>query len=233
VFDVIAFDADDTLWHNEVFYDQGRVFFRKLFAERLDPDVAEQALNRIEVDNIQHFGYGIKSFVLSMVEAALELTGGDVSGSTIKEVLEFAKWMIHAELELFEGVADVLAELSTTNRLILVTLGDQFEQSLKVARSGLKGYFRHIEILAEKTPESYSALLDKHRVEPGKFLMVGNSLRSDILPVVEIGGVAVHIPYDGTWSHERVLPRPVQEHEYYRLEHIGLLPGLVRQLRTV
>jgi putative hydrolase of the HAD superfamily len=232
MFDIIAFDADDTLWHSETFYHQGREMFGRLLALHPDPDVVQQTLDRIEIYYTRHYGYGIKSFTLSMVEAAIELTDGKIAGREIESILDYAKRVLQADLDLFEGAAEALAELCGDYDLMMITKGDLFEQQSKITRSGLAGYFRYIEIVEEKSPRTYRTLLEKLGFLPERFLMVGNSLRSDILPVLEIGGQAVHIPYDGTWAYENVLDRPLGEDEYHELEHIGQVPELIRVLSS-
>jgi putative hydrolase of the HAD superfamily len=228
--DVIAFDGDDTLWSNEPRYTQGKETLKQLLSGYLSPQAVGHRLDQVEVDNIRYWGYGIKSFVLSMIETAIELTGGRISGSEIREVLAIGKRMLGARVELFEGVESVLAGLAREHALMLVTKGDLFEQELKVGRSGLAGYFRHVEVVGEKSAESYRALLEKYGVQPAGFLMVGNSLRSDILPVLEIGGRAVYIPYANTWSHEHVEAPPLHRPGFYELERIDQLEDLIRKL---
>ncbi|MFC1878587.1 HAD family hydrolase [Chloroflexota bacterium] len=229
-FDVIAFDADDTLWHNEIIYDRGRQMFQNFFESILSPQETDQALSSIEIYNIRHYGYGIKSYALSMIEAALELGGDRLQTKQIQEILAFAKEIIHAQIDLMKDVEVVLRDLSADFDLMLVTKGDLFQQELKIGRSGLAGYFDFIEVLSEKTPVDYEKLLGKFGIDPRGFLMVGNSLRSDILPVIEIGGQAIHIPYDSTWTHETILERPLGKDEYYQLDSIGQVPQFIRGL---
>jgi putative hydrolase of the HAD superfamily len=226
----IAFDADDTLWHNEGFYTQAKAAFVSLLAGYAPPDEIAETLDHTETDNVRVYGYGIKSFILSMVEVAVELSQGQVTGEQVGEILRLAREMLQADLELFEHAQATVAEMAQTHRLMLVTKGDLFEQEAKVARSGLAEYFDQIAIVGDKTPQTYRRLLRQHSISPSHFLMVGNSLRSDIAPVVEIGGWAVYVPYDHTWAHEAVLERPLDESDYLEIEHLGQLPELVAGL---
>ena len=228
---VIGFDADDTLWHNELFYLQGLKHLGRLLSVYMDPDLSEEMLNKIDVDNIEYWGYGIKSFTLSMIETAIALTEGQVKGGEILSIIDYAKQGMKAALKFFEHVESSLEKLSGTYDLMLITKGDQFEQEKKIKRSGLSGYFRYIEIVAEKSRETYQAILTKYGIDPAGFLMVGNSLRSDILPIIEIGGRAVYIPYSQTWSHENLTGSGFDKTLYFELEHIGQLPELVSNLR--
>ncbi len=227
---VIAFDADDTLWHNETRYLEAASQYSQLLSRYHSPERAVQRLDEIELQNVGCYGYGIKSFTLSMIEAALELSAGQVTGSEVQEILNLGRQMLTAPVELFEHAAETLAGLSRNYDLMLITKGDLFEQGLKVERSGLTPHFRYVEIVAEKTAASYRALLERHKLRAERFLMVGNSLKSDILPVLQIGGQAVYIPYAHTWIHERVMDAEVAQDGYYELAHLGELPALVEKL---
>lgn len=228
-FETIAFDADDTLWHSERLYVNAQARFRQLLAHYHSPDWIEERLYQTEMRNLKHFGYGIKAFALSMIETALELTEGRVAGSDIGMIIGWAKEMLAAEVELLEHVAETIAALAQTYPLMLITKGDLLDQEAKIARSGLAPYFRHVEIVSDKSRESYTALLQRHNLAPARFLMVGNSLRSDILPVLALGASAVHIPYQLTWAHETAEP-PAGQPGYYEIAHLGLLPGLLERL---
>jgi putative hydrolase of the HAD superfamily len=230
MFDVIAFDADDTLWHNEHLYTMKRDQFIDLLRPYADPDHIGKTLDTTEIANLRYYGYGIKSFALSMVETAVSLTNGRVSGEAIQAILQFSKEMRDHPVQLLDGVEAVLDELGQTHDLMLITKGDLFEQESKIARSGLVERFRYVEIVSEKEAETYDGLLHKHGIAPSRFLMVGNSVRSDVLPVVEIGGTAVHIPYATTWAHEQVTFAPEYQLPYQVLEHIGLLPQYLKRL---
>ncbi len=230
--DAIAFDADDTLWHSESLYAAAQEEYRRLLAPYAEAGTIDRVLHQTEMRNLPTYGYGIKAFALSMIEAALELSRRQITGAEIQRVLDLAKQMLSTDVELLEGVAEVVAQLAQTYPLLLITKGDLVHQEAKIEQSGLKAYFRSIEIVADKTPQSYAALLARHHIEPSRFLMVGNSLRSDVLPVLEIGGQAVHVPYAITWVHEQVDVPPDQQGRYHELEHIGRLPFLVKQLET-
>src|SRR3974377_1251488 len=229
-FDAIAFDADDTLWHSESLYAAAQEEYRNLLAPYAEAETVDRVLHHTETRNLPTYGYGVKGFALSMIEAALEVSEWQISGSEVQKVLDLAKQMLSTNVELLEGVADVVAQLAQTYPLMLITKGDMVHQEAKIEQSGLKPYFRTIEIVADKTPQSYAALLSRHHIEPSRFLMIGNSLRSDVLPVLEIGGQAVHVPYVITWVHEQVEVPPDQQGRYHELEHIGQLPFFGKRL---
>ncbi|HWQ32153.1 MAG TPA: HAD family hydrolase [Blastocatellia bacterium] len=223
MFDIIAFDADDTLWHNERHYTEAKERFKSILTRYHDQEWIEQRLDETELQNLKRYGYGIKSFTLSMIETAIQLTEGRIIGSEIQEIIALAWEMLGRQMEIFEGVPEILRELSASHRLMLITKGDLFEQEAKVSRSGLSDYFTSIEIVSEKTPQSYCAILDKHRIRPERFLMIGNSLRSDVLPVLEIGGHAIHIPFETTWVHEMVPEDVLKGRNFVSLDHLGQL----------
>jgi putative hydrolase of the HAD superfamily len=231
-FDVIAFDADDTLWHNEYLYQRMRDEFTQLYSSEFDPQFVEQKINQDEIGNLKYYGYGIKSFILSLIEAAVELSDGRVDAGKIQHIINFGKEMLRADVPLFEQAEGVLTELSQDYDLMMVTKGESFEQMRKVRHSGLAGYFRYIEVVGEKSKETYQELLGKYRFEPSRFLMIGNSLRSDVIPVLEIGGQAVLIPYDQTWFHENEGDQTFTSADYYEIEHLGQLPDLIRRINT-
>lgn len=228
-FDVIAFDADDTLWHNERSYVNTQIKLKQMLAQYHQPEWIEERLYQTEMRNLQHFGYGIKAFALSMIETAVELTEGRITGREIQTIINMAKEMLTSDIELLEHVADTLTHLMSSYTLMVITKGDLRDQEIKIARSGLAQHFRHIEIVSDKSQESYSVLLQRHTIAPERFLMVGNSLRSDILPVLAIGASAVYVPHQLTWAHEAGEP-PVDHPRYYELEHLGLLPSLLARL---
>ncbi|MGB6421518.1 MAG: HAD family hydrolase, partial [Anaerolineales bacterium] len=228
----IALDADDTLWHNEWLYQRMRDEFIQLYSSEFDPQFVEQKINQDEIGNLKYYGYGIKSFILSLIEAAVELSDGCVDAEKIQHIIEFGKEMLRADVPLFEQAEGVLIELSQDYDLMLVTKGESFEQMRKVRQSGLAGYFRYIEVVGEKSKETYLELLGKYRFEPSRFLMIGNSLRSDVIPVLEIGGQAVLIPYDQTWFHENEGDQKNTTADYYEIEHLGQLPDLIRRIES-
>jgi putative hydrolase of the HAD superfamily len=229
--EMVAFDADDTLWHNEPLYDQARIQFCKILSAYQPADKLENRLSDIEIGNIEIYGYGIKSFILSMVEAAVDLSAGQVTGYEIQDILDISKQMLTAEVPLFEHTKNVLESLYSIYDLILITKGDLFEQIRKVERSGIASYFRLIEVVEDKTEKSYRTLLQKYNIDPAKFLMVGNSIRSDILPVINIGGQAVYIPYATTWVHERVTDLEIDQHKFAEINNLSQLPEYLTALK--
>jgi putative hydrolase of the HAD superfamily len=230
--DVIAFDADDTLWHNETLYLMTQDKFKQLLLSHHSTERIAQELDETETHNLQYFGYGIKGFTLSMIETAIELTDGRIQGREIQEIINFAKEMLKAPVQPLEHVEEVIAKLSESHALMIITKGDLFDQETKIARSGLASHFKHIEIVSEKTSDTYERILAKYNIDPRRFLMVGNSLRSDILPVLAIGGQAVYVPYHATWAHETVINQGEEQKGYFECEHIGLLPALVERLSS-
>jgi putative hydrolase of the HAD superfamily len=202
--EVIAFDADDTLWVNETYFREAEVKFAKLLAQYETENKVDQELFKKEMENLELYGYGVKGFVLSMVESALEISNYKVEPKIIEQIISIGKDMIQKPIELLDDVKHTLTVLSSKYKLILATKGDLLDQERKLEKSGLLKYFHHIEVLSEKKPENYKRLLAHLDVVPPKLLMVGNSLKSDILPIVEIGAQAIHIPFHTTWGHEVV-----------------------------
>jgi putative hydrolase of the HAD superfamily len=229
-FDIIAFDADDTLWHTERLYVDAQSKFVQLLSLYHRPEWIQERLDETEGRNLAHFGFVIKAFALSMIETAVELTEGRVSGRDIGALVGIARDMLNAEVQLLDDAADTIAQLARQYPLMLITKGDLLDQENKIKRSGLANYFPRIEIVSHKTPESYARLLEQHRITPSRFLMVGNSLKSDILPVLELGSSAVHVPYELTWLHERAEPPPDGHAGYYKIERLKELPALLALL---
>lgn len=231
-FDVIAFDGDDTLWHNERSYRAGRERFRHILAAagvKLSVTAVERHISRTEVDNIQYYGYGISSFVLSLLETSIELSGGRIIGRDLRGLIELARDMVTEPVEVFEPAAAVLAELAETHPLMLVTKGDLLHQRSKLDRSGLDRFFRYVEVVSHKTPAVYRSIFTRHQIEPARFLMVGNSMRSDVLPVVAAGGWAVHVPAALTWSHEHARATRGQKRRYFEVSSLsGLMEAIER-----
>lgn len=231
-FQFVAFDADDTLWHTEPLYIQTQTEFKRLLSAYHSPEWIDQKLYQTEMRNLQLFGYGIKAFVLSMIETAIELTEGRIQGSEIQQIIDQGRKMLASEIRLLDGVSETVAALAQTHPLMLITKGDLIDQEVKLARSGLGDYFQSFEVTSDKTAPVYQTILTKHNIEPQRFLMVGNSLRSDILPVVELGAKAVYIPYALTWAHESgERPQPGLP-GYYELDSIVNLPKLVEQIES-
>ncbi|WP_242087305.1 HAD family hydrolase [Aestuariivivens sediminis] len=201
---VIGFDADDTLWVNETYFREAEAEFALLLSDYETLNKIDQELFKVEIKNLELYGYGIKAFVLSMVETALELSNYNVDTATIQAILSIGKKMLSKPVELLDGVEEVLKVLSKKYRLILATKGDLLDQERKLIKSGLTNYFHHIEVLSDKREANYSKLLSHLDIEPSEFLMIGNSLKSDILPLVNIKAHAIHIPFHTTWAHEMV-----------------------------
>ncbi len=199
----VAFDADDTLWHNETLFIETQGKFRQLLLQYHTEEWIAQRLYETEMKNLKHFGYGIKGFTLSMIETAIELSEGRIGGDEINQIIGFSKEMLKFPVEMLEGVKETVKKLSNTHKLLIITKGDLFDQESKIARSGLGDYFHHIEVVPRKTPDVYEKILSKQKITPESFMMVGNSLKSDVLPVATIGGTGVHIPYQTTWAHEK------------------------------
>ena len=201
---VIGFDADDTLWVNETYYREAEMEFAKLLGAYETANKIDQELFKKEMDNLGLYGYGVKSFVLSMVESALEMSNHTISNDAIQDIIDIGKRMINKPVELLDDVEEVLKSLSSNYRLILATKGDLLDQERKLEKSGLTKYFHHIEVLSDKQEPNYAQLLNHLYIKPSEFLMIGNSLKSDVLPLVHIKAHAIHVPFHTTWAHEQV-----------------------------
>lgn len=227
---IIAFDADDTLWHNETLFQLTHQKYEDLLSGYRDKEWIREKLFETEMRNLKYFGYGIKGFTLSMIETAIQMTQGKVTGKEIQTIINYAREMIKAPVELLDHARETIELLHGKYPLMLITKGDIFDQESKIARSDLSDFFDPIEILSTKTAETYRAVFEKHEIDPTTVLMVGNSLKSDILPVLEIGGHAVFVPYPLCWEHEKVDTSKLDDIHYHELEHIGLLPFLIEEL---
>ena len=201
---VIAFDADDTLWVNEPYFRASEEKFCALMGEYMSERDLERELLKIEIANLGLYGYGIKGFILSMMEAALKISGGTINAQGVEQILELGKQMLNQPIELLDGVEEVLAALKSNYRLVVATKGDLLDQERKLKKSGLIDYFHHVEIMSEKDETNYLKLLKHLDIQPDEFLMIGNSLKSDVLPVLNIGGHAIHVPFHITWAHEQI-----------------------------
>lgn len=227
MFEIIAFDADDTLWHNESTFQATEAQLVEMLASYHPDEHVRQRLLETEVHNLKHFGYGVKGFTLSMIETAIELTGGEIRGSDIHRIIDWGRQMLNAPVELLEGVRETVETLAGSYKLMLLTKGDLFDQEQKLARSGIGEQFSAVEIVSEKNVDTYRRIIARAGVEPRQFLMVGNSLKSDVLPALDAGASAVHIPYYTTWAHERVDEESIAGREFPRLTNIReLLPLL-------
>ncbi|WP_430905638.1 HAD family hydrolase [Maribacter sp. 2-571] len=201
---VIGFDADDTLWVNETYFREAEAAFAGMLEQYETKNTIDQELFKMEMRNLELYGYGVKGFVLSMVESALQLSNNTVSQETLLQILDLGKEMISKPVELLNGVETVLEELSKKYRLIVLTKGDLLDQERKLERSGLSKYFHHVEVLSDKKEENYLRLLEHLKIDVAEFLMIGNSLKSDVLPIINIGARAIHVPFHTTWQHEEV-----------------------------
>ncbi len=225
----IAFDADDTLWQSERFYHVTQATFADLLKDHAEPTHLAERLLAAEKRNLGHYGFGIKGFILSMVETAIEVTDGRVPASVIQEILATGREMLRHPVELLPGASETLEALAGDHRIMLITKGDLFDQERKIAQSGLTSRFDAVEIVSEKDSTTYRRLFERHGAVAEEAMMVGNSLRSDILPMLDAGGWAVFIPHDLTWSIEHA-PTPEDRPKFRQLDHLGELPGLIARL---
>lgn len=201
---VIAFDADDTLWINEPFFLETENAFCDMLEDFLPFHSLSVELHATQIRNLKLYGYGVKGYILSMIETAIKVTEGRTSVDTVDRILALGKAMIGKDIELIDGVEDVLKALHGKYRLVMATKGDLLDQERKLNKSGLAKYFHHIEIVSEKQEAEYRKLVKHLDIQPEEFLMIGNSLKSDVLPVLNIGGHGFHVPFHTTWEHERV-----------------------------
>ena len=228
----IGFDADDTLWHNETIFENVHLRYRALLARFHDAATVEQRLFATEMRNLERYGYGVKGFMLSAIETAIELSDGQISAEEIRLIIALGQYMMSHNVEMLDGVLDVVGHLDQANILLLITTGDLRDQERKLSLSGLADHFRAVEIVSEKDSPTYDRILRRHGIPPQRFLMVGNSLKSDILPVLELGGVAAHVPYHLTWAAERVEHLPTAEGRFFQLRSLRELPDLIRAVRA-
>jgi len=201
---VVAFDADDTLWHNEAYFQETEKKFCELLENYLPQHTVARELLSTEIKNIELYGYGIKAFMLSMIETAIRITDKSIPNEAIENIISLGQNLLNKPIDLMEGVEEVLIKLKPTYRLVMATKGDLLDQERKLKKSGLEKYFHHIEIMSEKKEDDFRKLILHLDIPPSEFAMVGNSLKSDILPVLNLGGHGFHIPYHVTWAHERV-----------------------------
>lgn len=224
---VIAFDADDTLWVNETYFREGELEFANLLSKYETKNKIDQELFKKEIENLSFYGYGIKGFVLSMIECAIELSNTNVHPKTIQAILNIGKEMLAKPITLLDGVEDVLKTLHGKYKLIVATKGDLLDQERKLEKSNLLKYFHHIEVMSDKKEKDYQKLLKHLDIEPSEFLMVGNSLKSDVLPLIAIGASAIHIPFHTTWIHEQVSDKEAAKQDYITLTTIKEIPGVL------
>ena len=200
----IAFDADDTLWHNEPYFDEAQERFCQLFQDFASSQEILGSILNHQVKNLPLYGFGIKAFTLSMIETALQLTQHNISGKGIEQIITIGKDLLQKPVELLPNVEAVLSELKGKYKLIVATKGDLKDQHRKLHDSGIGTYFHHIEVLSDKTELDYEKMLGRLDIQPQEFLMIGNSLKSDVLPILNLDGYAIHIPYRTTWEYEKI-----------------------------
>jgi len=218
---VIAFDADDTLWQNEVFFREAEDRFAALMAPFMPKEESINVLFSNEMKHLRLYGYGIKGFMLSMVETAMDISKGSIGAEAIYEILEIGRRMMNKPVELLDDVESIFNRLNGRYRLILATKGDLIDQERKLYKSGLEKHFHHVEVMSEKKEDDYRKLIRHLDIEPHEFLMVGNSMKSDIIPVLNIGGKAIHIPHEITWQHEMVEDGHVVKASYHQFEKLS------------
>jgi len=227
---VVGFDGDDTLWHSETRFHMTQAEYRELLHGHVPGAEVDKRLAETEMKNLAIYGYGVKSFTLSMLETAIELTEGRIPSRDLAVILGWGKRMLMEPTELLDHVEETLKRIAGRYDLLLITKGDIFDQESKLARSGLGDLFLGVEIVSEKSVDSYHAIFRRRGIAPGEFVMVGNSLRSDVVPVVTLGGRAVHIPYEVTWHHEHVPDEQLPHRGWRRIAAIGELPAVLEAL---
>ena len=227
----IAFDADDTLWHNEAFFRMTQKRFGELLADFAHADKLDERLLAAERRNLGHYGYGVKGFILSMIETAIEVTDGHVSASVISELMAAGREMLRQPIDLLPHAAETVAALSKSYRVILITKGDLLDQERKLAHSGLGDLFHGVEIVSEKTAAVYATLFGRHGTGAASGMMVGNSLKSDVLPMLAAGGYGVHVPHGLTWALETA-NAPLGHARFHTMTDLAALPDLVRSVLT-
>ena len=223
---VIAFDADDTIWVNEPYFRDTEKEFCKLLKNYISEEECNQLLYKFEMQNLSLYGYGIKPFTLSLIEAAISISNKRIPIETVSKIIELGKEMLSKPIELIDGIEETLKQLSKKYRLVMATKGDLLDQERKLIKSGLEKYFHHIEVMSDKQPKNYQNLINHLDITPNQFLMIGNSLKSDILPVLEIGSYAIHIPFHTTWEHEKV----AEEVKHGHFKELELASELIRVL---
>lgn len=218
---IIAFDADDTLWHNESFFRETELKFCALFEDYLPQHTVLRELLQTEITNIALYGYGIKGFMLSMIETAMRITDNTIPLSAINKIIGYGKELLDKPVDIIDGVEHVLQKLKENKfRLVMATKGDLLDQERKLRKSGLEHYFHHIEIMSEKKEPDFQKLIKHLDIQASSFVMIGNSLKSDILPVLNIGGTGIHVPYHITWEHEKV-ETMITHDNFVQAEKIG------------
>ena len=224
---VIAFDADDTLFINETYFDETEKKFCSLMQDYLSKQGISQELFKVEIDNLKLYGYGIKGYILSMIEAAMTISNNTIPIEIIEKIIQFGKELLQKPIVLLDGVEETLDGLFGKYKLVVATKGDLLDQRRKLHNSGLGHYFHHIEVMSDKQEKDYVDLIKRLEIKPSEFFMIGNSLKSDVLPVLAIGGHAVHIPFHTTWAHEKIDHKVVHENFSTHENIIEVLKKLV------
>jgi putative hydrolase of the HAD superfamily len=225
----LGFDADDTLWQNETFFRMTEQRFTELLSSHGDHHVLSAKLLEAERRNLAFYGYGVKGFTLSMIETALEVTKGEVEAAVIAEILSFGRQMLENPVETLPGVRETLDQLAGRYRILLITKGDLFDQERKLAQSGLGDYFDAVEIVSEKTRQTYEKIFARHGEGAERAMMIGNSLKSDVVPAIAAGAFGVHVPHELTWVLEHEVA-PEDNPRFRRIADLGKLPPLLGQM---
>lgn len=227
---MVGFDADDTLWRSQDYFDDAQAQFERIISHYVDLDDVGKRLYGYESRNIAFFGYGVKGMALSMVEAAVDITDARIKASDIKRIVAIAKQLLRHPVEVLDDVREAVTAIAAKYPVALITKGDLFHQEAKVRESGLSDLFRRIEVVSEKDPTTYARLFEEFGVSASRFLMVGNSLRSDIQPVLELGGWGVYVPYHLTWMHEASAQRTQGRERMREINSIRNLPQAIQEL---
>jgi len=225
--ETIAFDADDTLWVNEPHFQEVEAQFCELMEDYLSQHHTSQELFKTEMGNLALYGFGVKSFMLSMVETAIRVSEGTIGLKAIEQIITLGKELLNKPIELLDGVKEVMKALHGKYQLVVATKGDLLDQERKLEKSRLGGYFHHIEIMSDKKESDYLKLLKHLEVDPESFMMIGNSIKSDVLPVLNIGGQAVHVPFHTTWAHEHV-EHEISHEKFLEIENISDLLSILK-----
>jgi putative hydrolase of the HAD superfamily len=226
----IGFDADDTLWINELYFHNTENELKKILKRYVEEDSVSRELLKTETENVKLYGFGAKGFIISQIETAIRITESRITAEDIKKIISFGKKLFESSVDLFDGTEDVLKALKSRYKLIVATKGDLFDQERKLKASGLEQYFHHIEIMRNKKTENYTKLLNHLEIKPSEFLMIGNSMNSDILPVLEIGGSAVQIPYIFTWAYENKTDNNIDMSRYKKIDKITELLKIIPEM---
>jgi putative hydrolase of the HAD superfamily len=229
--DLVAFDADDTLWHNLIHFDKAERQFGVMLSNFTEPAAATEALMEAEKRNIPLYGFGVKGFTLSMMETALQLSGGAVDAATLQQLIDMGRTMLDHDIELLPHVEDTLKALHGDHRLVLITKGDLHHQERKVLASGLAHYFEAVEIVSDKKPETFAKICKRYGGTVDRMVMAGNSIRSDVLPMIEAGGTGIYVPYSILWDHEHDVVEATTS-RYYEVENISGVVDVVNRLNT-